>query len=525
MSLQYRIAEIGWYNFERLVQTLLKSIIGPGVTSFGGSKDGGRDATYTGSALFPTAQENWSGKWIFQVKYIDLQDNSADVARARLKSTLGAEMTAIMARRNGKCDNYILVTDVPLTAAAREVLEKKAREVGFGGIFHCIDGREICEFLTLRPEIRQSYPQLLGLADLEHILNRELYTRSEAYLQQWQPRLAVFVQNAAYAKALTTLNRHHFVVLDGPPEVGKTMIAAAIALLQATRGYEVIDVRGPGQVFAAYVKDRRQVFIADDAIGSISLSPTLADEWSRDLPGILRKLDAQHSLIWTARHYILEEALAESRLGDNLKEFPGSHEVLVEVGDLTIQQRAEMVYNHAKLGHLSGGSRLLIRHHFRSIILHPDFTPERVRQLCDEVLAADKPSSWEDIATFLQNPSQRWRKAYRSLSPSEQAILMAMLDAEEESAIGLLQTAYERRIHGSHGRPLAFDAAISRLRHSLLEISQSYSGSTTVDFRHPSLRDMLLEELRDDSQARRRYIELTTPTGLAALVRGLGPVA
>src|SRR3984885_11259941 len=394
MSLQYRISEIGWYNFERLAQTLLKSIIGPGVTSFGGSKDGGRDAAYTGSALFPTAHENWSGHWVFQVKYIDLQDNSADVARARLKSTLGAEMSAILARRKGGCDNYILITDVPLAGNSREVLKKKAREIGFGGIFHCIDGREICEFLTLRPEIRQSYPQLLGLADLEHILNRELYTRSEAYLQQWQPRLAVFVQNAAYAKALITLNRYHFVVLDGPPEVGKTMIAAAMALLLATRGHEVIDVRGPGRVFAAYSKERPQVFVADDAIGSISLSPVLADEWSRDLPGILRKLDAQHSLIWTARHYTLEEALAESRLGDNLNEFPGSHEVLVEVGDLTIQQRAEMVYNHAKLGHLSDGSRHLIRGYFRAIITHPDFTPERVRQLCDEVLAADKPSSW-----------------------------------------------------------------------------------------------------------------------------------
>ena len=68
MSLQYRIGEIGWYNFERLVQTLLKAVVGPGVTSFGGSKDKGRDAGYTGSALFPTTQQNWSGVWVFQIK-------------------------------------------------------------------------------------------------------------------------------------------------------------------------------------------------------------------------------------------------------------------------------------------------------------------------------------------------------------------------------------------------------------------------------------------------------------------------
>src|SRR5713101_5556303 len=50
MSLKYRISNVGWYNFELLVQSLLKVIIGPGVTSFGGSKDQGRDAQFAGPA-------------------------------------------------------------------------------------------------------------------------------------------------------------------------------------------------------------------------------------------------------------------------------------------------------------------------------------------------------------------------------------------------------------------------------------------------------------------------------------------
>jgi len=56
LSLKYRISNIGWYNFELLVQTLLKAVIGPGVTSFGGSKDKGRDAAFVGAAkLFTVA--------------------------------------------------------------------------------------------------------------------------------------------------------------------------------------------------------------------------------------------------------------------------------------------------------------------------------------------------------------------------------------------------------------------------------------------------------------------------------------
>jgi hypothetical protein len=522
MALQYRIAEIGWYNFERLVQTLLKAIIAPGVTSFGGSKDHGRDAGYTGSAMFPAAQENWFGDWVFQVKYIDLQDVAAAAARTKLKSTLRIEIESILQKRAIPVDNYIFITDVPLTSDSRDELAQIARLAGLTGHFRAIDGQEVCEYLTLHPEIRRSYPQLLGLADLHHIVNSELYCRSQAYLEQWQPRLSVFVQTEAYVKALTTLRQHHFIVLDGPPEVGKTMIAVAVALVYATDGYEVIDLRGPGEIFAALPAHRRQIFIADDAIGSINLTPTLADAWSRDLPGVLRKLDADHLLIWTARHYILEEALAESRLGEGVGEFPGPHEVLVEVGELTAQQKAEMLYNHAKLAGLATKSKALVRIHFRKIINHPNFTPERIRQLCDEVLRADKANSWAEISKFMNNPSERWRKAFDGLSTSEQALLTALLDFDDDAELNELGQAYEQRIQDENKGRLSFNKVISRLRHSFLQISRSYSGTVTVEFRHPSIRDMLLERLRDDARARKRYIELTTPAGLAALVRGLG---
>ena len=327
----------------------------------------------------------------------------------------------------------------------------------------------------------------------------------------------------AYSRALTTLRQHHFIVLDGPPEVGKTIIAAAVALVYATDGYEVIDLRGPGEIFAALPAHRRQLFVADDAIGSISLTPALADSWSRDLPGVLRKLDADHVLIWTARHYILEEALAESRLAETGGEFPGTREVLVEVGGLTVQQRAEILYNHAKAAGLGMGARKLIRKHFRQIINHPDFTPERIRQLCEEVLRSDKADSWSAIQSFMSNPSERWRRAFDALSGSEQTLLTALLDFDDTAEEDQLAKAYEQRMQDDKRR-LPFAKALTRLRHSFIQVSRTYSGADTVEFRHPSLRDMLLERLRDDSRARRRYIELTTPSGLAALVRGAPPL-
>ena len=186
MGLKYRIGTIGWYNFETLVQTLLKGVIGPGVTSFGGTKDGGRDATFNGVANFPSQQQKWDGYWVFQVKYVDLEQGTP-AARTRIENTLQKEIRTILARQKSKAppDNYVLITDVPLTGDNRDQLETLVQKSGFDGNFHAIDGKEVCEFLDLFPQIRRSYPQLLGFADLDVILNRELYIRSEAYVQQW----------------------------------------------------------------------------------------------------------------------------------------------------------------------------------------------------------------------------------------------------------------------------------------------------------------------------------------------------
>ena len=113
-----------------------------------------------------------------------------------------------------------------VTARDRDGLQTIARKTGFSGNLGIIDGKEVCEFLDLFPQVRRSYPQLLGLSDLERIVHSELYARSESYVLTWQPNLSTFVRSQAYEKALSTLRNHHFVVLDGPPEAGKSTIAA-----------------------------------------------------------------------------------------------------------------------------------------------------------------------------------------------------------------------------------------------------------------------------------------------------------
>lgn len=531
MSLKYRISNIGWYNFELLAQTLLKAVIGPGVTSLGGSKDKGRDAVFKGSAAFPTAECQWTGRWVFQVKYIDVEEQGVDASRSALKSAFGKEASSILNRRS-PIDNYILLTDVPLSAQARDALAEIAVEVLANNNFAVVDGKEICQLLDLYPDIRRSFPQLLGLADLDVIVNRDLYARSEAYLRKWQPRLATYVQTEAHSKALSLLKKKYFIVLDGPPEAGKTTIAAALALIHATEGYEIIDVRSSNDVFrpvdATIVKgkkrEKRSLFVADDAVGSITLEDNLAQAWSRDLEGILMTLSSRRLLVWTARRYVLEEALAKSKLGEAVANFPRPNEVLVEVGKLTTMQKAEILYNHAKNARLNSKQRELIREHAFQIIAHPNFTPLRISQLVSVFLrapSARKQPEWDDVLRFLNDPSETWIQAFRERSASEKILLSSMLDYSGGVLSENLRNTYESRIAQRGGSHLSFQECVGRLDHSFLSVTKSHQGEEYISLQHPSLRDMLLLHLRADSDARKRYISLATPFGLSSIIRGL----
>jgi len=334
-------------------------------------------------------------------------------------------------------------------------LHKLISDEGFVGNFHSIDGREVCEFLDIYPQIRRSFPQLIGLADLDKIINKDLYERSMAFVSDIQPKLATFLATGQYFTALGVLSKNHFAVLDGPPETGKTFIGAALSLAYASDGFEIYDIKEPNDIFKIFDATTKQVFFADDAIGSITFEPSLGNDWSRQLVSILNKLDKKHKLIWTARRYILQEAMERTKLTELIDNFPGIHEVLVSVGDLTLMEKALILYNHVKHAKVSPAARNIIKDKASFISNHPNYTPERIRQLACFLLPQiegnyTKPLSitWSlQIDNFLKDPSDRFRRVYNeAIGHSEKMMLMTLLDLGKKVSREELEREYERRI-------------------------------------------------------------------------------
>jgi hypothetical protein len=109
---------LGAQEFENLAQSLLKEVIGDGTLTFGVGQDGAREATFSGRAPYPSPSSNWDGNWIFQAKFHDVDLLGITKARRAVIRDLATELDKIVLKYKYPCDNFILITNVPLTGTA-----------------------------------------------------------------------------------------------------------------------------------------------------------------------------------------------------------------------------------------------------------------------------------------------------------------------------------------------------------------------------------------------------------------------
>ena len=354
--LRYDLDKLGWYEFEHLCQTLLKHKLGLGVEAWGGTNDWGRDAYYPEALKYPT-EETQGGPFLFQCKFV----NGANSAEAKVeKPVLNAirqECDAIKRRLSAKKWKilptvYTFLINAILTGTIRSQIEENVRVVLPNSIIVLQGGNDICALIDLTTGIARQFPQILSLNDLNILLsdcvNKDILNRSEAAIEEAKEISKVFVPTEAYSRAMSVLQEFHYVVLEGPPEVGKTAIGRMIALSYIPEGWEVIECRVPEDFLRKFSRDKRQIFVADDSFGRTEYNPDRVSLWQEDLPSILRKISKHHLLIMTSRKHLLEMARDKLDVPGENRDFPLPAEVLVDVSSLTDLDKTLMLYKHMK---------------------------------------------------------------------------------------------------------------------------------------------------------------------------------
>ena len=169
---KYNLDALGADEFERLCQSLVQQIIGPGAKIYGMGKDGSREVTFQGKAPYPSNEEQWDGNWIFQAKFHDVQQIGPKEARKSLVADIDDELSKITEKYGYACDNFILMTNVSLTPVFQRGTKDKIDIEIIPTYRHAIKhihvwgAEEICRFLDANPGIRQSYAHFLVSGDI-----------------------------------------------------------------------------------------------------------------------------------------------------------------------------------------------------------------------------------------------------------------------------------------------------------------------------------------------------------------------
>jgi hypothetical protein len=217
--------------------------------------------------------------------------------------------------------------------------------------------------------------------------------------------------------------------------MGKTTIARIIGLAQLGQGWECYECRKPDDLLTVLRGDRQQVFIADDAFGTTEYRPEIANAWGDDLDSILRRLDKKHWLVWTSRPAPLKLALQRIHLQGLAEKFPAPAEVLVDASELTSNEKALILYRHAKNGGLEKQAKMIVKDHAESIVHNKHFTPERARRFVGDSLprlVATKATTEvirEAIVREVEEATVSMKKSFGALNRDQQLFLIALLDA------------------------------------------------------------------------------------------------
>ena len=274
----------------------------------------------------------------------------------------------------------------------------------------------------------------------------------------------------------------------------------------------------------------RQIFIADDAFGRTEYEPARGRYWEHDLERVLRGLDAQHWLIWTSRKHILERALRDLDLQGRASRFPLPGDVLVDASQLELQEKALILYRHAKATGLARDHVELVRQYAPLIVQHKSFTPERIRRFVSECLPAcinalrsrGAVGVSQEIDEAIRNPTDRMRKTFRALSPSHKWVLVGLLECgrwPEEQAV---RAAYEA--HCPAALRENFSDIVDQLAESFVN-RRSVDDGCFLAWVHPSCRDLVIEELSVDPDLCQEFLRTCSPSGLILAISEAGGAA
>lgn len=475
----YALHTLGWKSFQDLCVAIAQECLQRPIESFLPSRDGGRDGAFVGR----WQDEASDRKSTIQCKFTSKPSATLSLANVNLELTKAKRLAA-----KGLAEDYVLLTNFGISGDSAAAISAAFEAVG---VKECLLlGRDwITQQIKESSRLRVMVPRVYGLGDLSEILDERAYSQSRALLSSLGDDLACFVVTDAHRQSVEALLSQSFVLLLGDPASGKSTIAASLALgaLDHWRA-PTIRLTSPEDIQRHWNPHApQQFFWVDDAFGATQYQRHIADAWNRQLPLMSAAVRKGARFLLTSRTYIWRAAHRDLKTSA----FPlfDKAQVVINVQGLESSEKAQILYNHIKLGDQPKSFKKAIKPHLAALAENNEFLPETARRLGWKFFTEDVILNQEGLLDFVRRPMDFLRDVLRNLDRSEAAAvaLVFMHGGQLPSPIELDdRITLITELLGVTSADIRI--ALDSLRGSLVLLVETPDGPIWT-FKHPTIGD------------------------------------
>lgn len=484
---------IGWRAFQDLCSQVCEVVLARPVEIFREAQDGGQDAVF----LIPAGSDAPSIGTI-QCKH------TSDATKALKFSDLNAEITHVEELvKAGQAGTYVFMTNMSVDAPVAAAMRARLRTLGVRKP-HILGRQYIVRVVRSSARLRALVPQVYGLGDLTSIVDERLSEQSRALLDSWIPKLRTYVPTQAHRAAVNAIGDHGVVLLLGNPSSGKSAIGAIVSTIASENpDNTVLALTSPRDFEAGWnPNDPGRFFWIDDAFGSNVLRDDYVQDWASAFSKLRAAIKHGNRFLLTSRKHIYEAA--RRRLGQrNLTQFADGSAV-VDVGELTSEEKAQILYNHVNFGEQSQSWKSSVKPHLASVAAVRDFLPGIAERLGDPNFTKGLAPRESSLVRFMEEPTDHLIDTVNALDDRLQAALILVY---------VHQAGFEPNDHDASAAQAVAELTgytLTKIQDCFAELKGSFlklSGSKWT-FAHPTISDALTEILRQK------------PHMMAALIRG-----
>lgn len=484
---------IGWRAFQDLCSQVCEVVLARPVEIFREAQDGGQDAVFliaSGSGAPPIGS--------VQCKH------TSEAGKALKVSDLTAEIDHVEELvKAGQADTYAFMTNMSVDAPVAAAIRAKLRALGVRKP-HILGRQYIVRVIKASARLRALVPQVYGLGDLTSIIDERLSEQSRALLDSWIPKLRTYVPTQAHRDAVNAISEYGVVLLLGNPSSGKSAIGAIVSTIASENpDNTVLALTSPRDFEAGWnPNDPGRFFWIDDAFGSNVLRDDYVQDWASAFSKLRAAIAHGNRFLLTSRKHIYEAA--RRRLGQrNLPRFADGSAV-VDVGELTFEEKAQILYNHINFGEQSQSWRSSVKPHLAAVAAVPDFLPGIAERLGDPNFTKGLTPRESSLVRFMKEPREHLIDTVNALDDQLQAALILVY---------VHQAGFDPNEHDASAAQAVAELtgySLTKIQDCFAELRGSFlklSGAIWT-FSHPTISDALTEILRQK------------PHMMAALIRG-----